>query len=174
MADGGSSGGGWSALEIIIVLILVLALLGKLFGTGSGIKPITVPDVATYKGDKNALAPSFNNCGKLLMTAPKPLEKVKITSTGVAVAGTITTCNTIFVAPDTFTVTIVDAQGLPLSPAAVVPVSATRDTWAFNAFIQFNVPPRPGNGYVLVTRTRNTGAQVPNGGARLPIRFVNQ
>ncbi|MFZ4500176.1 MAG: hypothetical protein ACOYMZ_01610 [Minisyncoccia bacterium] len=174
MADGGSSSGGWSALEIIIVLILVLALLGKLFGTGAGIKPITVPDVATYKGDKNALAPSFNDCGKLLMTQPKPLEKVKITATGIAVAGSVTTCNTIFVEADRFTVTIVDAQGLPLSPSYSVPVSATRDTWSFNAFIQFTVPPRPGNGYVLVTRNRNTGAQVSEGGARLPIRFVNQ
>lgn len=171
MAEGGSSSGGWSVLEIIVVLILVLALLGKLFGTSIG--TVTVPDVATYKdGSKNA--PAFNDCGKLLLTRPKPLERVNITATGVAVAGSVMTCNTIAVSPDTFYVTVVDAQGLPVSPTVPIPVSSTRDTWSFSGFVQFNVPPRPGNGSVIVTRVSNTGTDIPDGGGRIPIRFVNQ
>ncbi len=172
MADGGSSGGGWSALEIIIVLILVLAVLGRFFGTGSG--GVTVPDVSTYKGTDQTTRPSFNDCGKLLVTRPKPLEKVALSATGITVQGAVTTCNTIAVAPDTFSITIVDAQGLPLSPTISVPVTGTKDTWSFNAFIQFSVPPTVGNGSVIVTRTNNTGIQVADGGARVPIRFVNQ
>lgn len=171
MAEGGSSGGGWSALEVIIVLILVLAVLGKFFGTGVGTG--TVPDIATYKGDEKS-APAFNNCGKLLVTRPKPLEKVRIDATGVTVSGTVSTCNTIPVASDTMSATVVDTQGLPLSPTTSLLVTATKETWAFNGFVQFNVPPRTGNGYVLITRTNNTGAQVAEGGARIPIRFVNQ
>lgn len=173
MADdkGGSSGSSWSAIEIIVVLVLVLALLGRFFGTGKD--SVKVPDVATYKGTEQT-TPGLNDCGKLLLTRPKPLEKVAISATGLTVQGTVTTCNTIAVAADTFYVTIVDAKGQPLSETIAVPVNETKDIWTLNGFVQFSIPPVAGNGSVIVTRANNTGTPVANGGARMPIRFVNQ
>lgn len=173
MADdkGGSSGGGWSAIEIIIVLILVLALLGRFFGTGK--EKSVVPDIATYKAEDQA-APAFNDCGKLLLTRPKPLEKVAISATGLTVQGAISTCNMIAVDADTFYITIVDAKGQPLTNSIAVPVYENKNIWSFNEFIEFTVPPTAGNGSVIVTRTSNTGTPIANGGARMPIRFVNQ
>ncbi|MBY0328905.1 hypothetical protein K2Q02_02325 [Patescibacteria group bacterium] len=164
--------GGWGALEIIIVLILVLALLGRFFGTGIGSKK--VPDIATYTSEEIATtAPAFNDCGKLLIQNPKPSQKIALTVSGIQVQGSLKSCDLIAVAPSTFSVVVVDAYATVISEVSVTPIVVSQDTVSFNTYIPFGVSPRTGTGYVIVTRISNTGTQVSEGGARIPVRFVN-
>jgi len=165
--------GGWSALEIIIVLILVLALLGRVFGTSNN--SVKVPDIATYKGKKETLStpPSFNDCGKVLVTAPKPSEKVSVTTPGILVQGSLNNCNIIPVEPETFSVTIVDAYATVVAEPVSIPIALNKDTIVFSRYVPLVVTPRTGTGYVIITRISNTGVQQSGSGARIPIRFVN-
>lgn len=163
---------GWGPLEIIIVLVLVLALLGRFFGTGFGKKE--VPDVVTYKGKTETVIPSFNDCGKLLVTAPKSLQKITSTSDYIAVQGTVKNCDTIAVAPDTFSIIVVDAYGSPVTEAQTASVVVNQSNSSFADTVEFTTMPRTGTGYVIITRISNKGSQVPEEGARIPIRFVNQ
>lgn len=162
---------GWGALEIIVVLVLVIAILGRFFGPGAG-KP--VPDVATYKGKEQPTVPSFNDCGKLLVTAPTSLQKIPTTVMGVVVQGSFDNCNTISVEPENFSITVVDAYATTIVPPVYVPISQnSKGVQSFSQYVSFVAPPRAGTGYVIVTRISNVGTQVQGGGARIPVRFVN-
>jgi len=164
-------GGDWSPLEIIIVLILVIAILGRVFGLGINKK---VPDVATYKDKQETVTPAFNDCGKVLVTTPKPLQKVTTGMSYVLVQGTIKNCDTIAVAPDSLSIVVVDGSGAPLSSTTTLPVVVNKNSVSFSDTVAFTAVPRTGTGYVIITRISNTGTQRAEEGARIPIRFVNQ
>ena len=163
---------GWGALEIIIVLILVIALLGRIFGTGTGSKK--VPDVATYKTEeKITKTPTFNDCGKILVATPKPSQKFSVTVPGLAVQATLKNCDFIAVGPGMFSIVVVDAYATVISDVQVASFAVSQDTISLNDYVPFMQMPRTGTGYVIITRISNTGQQLSEAGARVPVRFVN-
>lgn len=158
--------GGWSVLEIIIVLILVIAILDRL----SGNPVLTNPS----NSNTTTTEPKKVVCDKITIRNPKSLEKIVITSQGVSVAGSVTSCATTPVDPDTFIVSVVDAQGSVTASPQEMYLSGVAGGWSFNHFAVFDVKPKVGTGYIIITRVTSAGVQVSDGGARLPVRFVNQ
>lgn len=160
--------GGWSALEIIVVLILAVALLDRLFGTPN--LPSTTNQAKTTTTDKK----TQSACNKIVIHNPKPLEKIVVSSQGVSVAASIASCATSPMDPDIFVLSVVDAQGNVIASPQEVFLSGVSGGWSFNHFAIFDTRPKAGTGYIIVTRLTSNGVQVADGGARLPIRFVNQ
>lgn len=160
---------GWGIFEIVIVIILVVAVLNRLFGTPKVDDIATKP--ATPKTEQKT--PPKVVCDKLSITKPKSLEKITVQSQGVSVVFSIPTCATVAVYPDTFLVSVVDSQGVALSAAEEARLEPVTGGWGANHFARFSATPKTGTGYLIITRISNTGEQVSNGGARLPIRFVN-
>lgn len=160
--------GGWGVLEIVVVLILVIAVLDRL----SGNPVLTNQNNTTSK--TTTTEPKKVACDKVAIRNPKSLEKIVITSQGVSVAGSVTSCATIPVDPDTFIVSVVDAQGSVIASPQEMYLSGVVGGWSFNHFAVFDTRPKAGNGYIIITRIASSGIQVADGGARLPIRFVNQ
>lgn len=157
----------WGAFEIAIVVILVVGALNMFFG---------VPDKKTTntqnQTSQNSKQPE-NSCDKIKITKPKSLEKISINNQGVSVEAVISSCTVIPVHPDNFLISIVDAMGGVISQPQNVLLEPINGGWGINHFSVFENKPKSGNGYIIFTRISNSGQQITDGGARLPIRFVN-
>jgi len=161
--------GGWSALEVIIVLILVIALLGRIFGTGNN---STTDTVSKPKEEK--VAPVTRTCGKLFVKTPVSLQKISVTSSGVPVEASIDSCSFDgLTVSGSYLITVVDSAATPVADPVEVQVHSNGVTYGFSHFVQFVAPPKKGTGYIIITRTSNSGSGQSNDGARIPVRFVN-
>ena len=162
---------GWSALEVIIVLILVIALLGRIFGTGIGNNSRT--NTAT-KPKEEKVTPT-RTCGKLLVKTPVSLQNISITSSGVPVEATIDPCSSFggFDGDGSYLIAIVDSAATPLADPVEVQLQSNGSVYGFNQFMQFVTVPKKGTGYIIITQTSSKATGQSTSGARVPVRFVN-
>lgn len=166
--------GGWSAFEIVIVLVLAIALLGRIFGTDVPGKT-KIPEVANYSEktqEKKSTAPTITDCWSIAVTKPTPSQKITATTGSIMLEGSMRLCDTIPTTPDTFSVTVVDARAKVVAGPVTIPTTITKDHVVFSTNIPLTVVPDAGTGYVIITRFSNSGAQVTDNGARVPVRFV--
>ncbi|MDB5255202.1 MAG: hypothetical protein JWL92_578, partial [Candidatus Nomurabacteria bacterium] len=118
MADAPSAGGGggWSAVEVIVALVLGIGLITTL--TGGTIKPIfDTPDTA--KKSSTIKTPTATGCN-IVVSRPKTKENI---NNAVTVSGSFPECITPSSIPETINAQVVDSKGNPLSLYTALPVS---------------------------------------------------
>lgn len=164
MADAPKSGGGgWTALEIIVVLILAIGLLDRLTGR-------TEPPVDTGNNTATKTTITTQNyddpyCG-LTVTSPKP--KASITNS-LSLIGKVSGCNWNTDGTTALNAQIIDANGLPLSEYIPVPITTTTSTAAnFGSVIALTVPAPTHTGtLILIPAVQGSKTQ----SVRIPLTF---
>ena len=157
-----SSGGDWSALEIIIGVILAIALLDRLTGN-------------TYKISKApAVAPAIieqekaSTCG-LTIIRPKPLEKVR---DFVTVGGTVGSCDWKSSGDIALYAQLIDSRGKPVSLyTKILPSQVVDGVVSFMQTIELTDTPASGTGYLILIPAVSSDAQRSLSN-RIPLTFL--
>ncbi len=181
MADAApSGGGGWTAIEIIIVLILAIAVLSRIRGVSPSI--INEPKVPTTASKRNDpyLSPYVSpateaptttldprGCG-ITVLRPKPLEKV---SGFVRVTGTVSGCEWETTETVAVYAQVIDSRGRPVSDYVAIPVEGRMlDSTTFSGTVELRDPNITGTG-TLILLSATTNSDNIQATARIPIKF---
>jgi hypothetical protein len=167
MADAPKTGGGgWTALEIIVVLILAIGLLDRISG-----KPITpLFDSSSTKPASQKPALDYTNpyCG-LSISSPKSNALV---TTSIALVGTVHGCNWLPNGTVALNAQVIDANGLPLTDYLNIPSTTKTDTATnFASVIALTAPSPTHSGYLILIPA--TPKQIGEStSVRIPLQFV--
>jgi hypothetical protein len=164
MADAPKSGGsGWTALEIIVVLVLAIGLLDRL--TGRETTPILGPGTTQPAADSK-LDYSDPYCGLTLIT---PKRNASIAQS-ISLAGSVSGCNWNTDGKTALHAQITDANGLPLSEYLTIPISTkTTATANFAGIITLTAPAPTATGTLILIPATSSERNVS---VRIPLRFV--
>jgi hypothetical protein len=147
------SGGGWTALEIIVVLILAIGLLDRISGRSA------VPIAGTDDSSAAATSKLDYSDPKCGLTVVTPKAKTVVTNS-VNLIGTVSGCNWSSEGTVALDAQVVDADGLPLTDYVNVPITTKTATAAnFASTIAFSTPPATSTGTLILipaTRTNHT------------------
>lgn len=152
MAD--APGGGWSAAEVIIALILGIGLITTL--TGGTIKPIfDTPDTAKKVSSGGVTAKGCT----VTVTSPKAKEKI---NNAVSVTGSFPECISSSAIPDTINAQVVDSKGTPLSVYTALPIRKSFfGNATFSGIVPLSGAAQSTTGYlILTTPARSDGSYI--------------
>jgi len=162
---GGGGGSEWTALEIVLVLILAIALIQQL--SGKRLFPVVTEN--TSKQEETSYEyDSSNFCG-LSVFRPKPMEKV---TTFVTLAGETNGCNWPSTPQVALYAQVVDSKGKPVSGYLTIPpISYTEYNAEFSTIITLNSKPAKGIGYLILVPSKSSSAGTAS--ARIPVQFTD-
>jgi hypothetical protein len=167
MADAPTGGSGWTAVEIIVVIILVIALLSQL--TGKKITPVISPNSSTQTttpaADTDAAIPA---CG-ITIERPKPLESVK---GFVTLIGNTTGCGWEVKNAVALYAQVVDSRGKPVSVYTPIPATLidANGLATFSSTIRLTAVPNAGTGTLILVPTVPAPSETQQT-LRIPIQF---
>ncbi len=168
------SGGGWEAIEIIVVIILVLGVLNHFGRNMSGTAPVTTAPVIQKTSPSTTLVSSNtdSNCGLLIVS---PLPSTTIT-TSVSLKGEKTGCDWRPEGSIALYAQLVDSTGKPMAAYTtvpnemIVPTTGLSDGRAtFATTIAVTGKPKKGTGYLILISPQGTSDKPIT--HRIPITF---
>jgi hypothetical protein len=161
MADAPSGGGGWSALEIILVIVLAIGFMTQLQNGFT-----STPDTAQPVSKDTSTQVEGDTCG-LVLSRPHSLEKV---TSFVSLTGRIEGCAWVPTETVAMYAQVIDSRGKTLSPYVTVPpINKQYESAYVDATIPLTTQPATSKGFLILVPAQTQGQ---TNTLRIPITFV--
>jgi len=142
----------WTALEIIVVLILLIGLLERISGHQLPTPPTPTP-VPSSNPHTAITDPANPWCG-LSIVSPQSKQSV---SASFALVGNVNGCNWPTTQTTALFAQVIDANGLPLSDYLPIPITTKNGTTAqFATTLALTQHPTTKTGYLILVPTTGT------------------